>query len=254
MVLRAILFDLNGVLVDDEPLHLELLRRVLSEEGIELSTHDYYAQYLGLDDRTCLRAILDAAGKTVTSEEVSHRVARKAILYQNRIREQGIPFFPGARELVAAAIADDLMLGVVSGALRDEVACAAVELGGRHGFKALVTADDVGAGKPDPEGYQRGLELLNTLPPRPSRPLEAFEVLAIEDSPVGIRAAMGAGLATLGVAQTYPAETLIGADDVVDSLREVTLPRIRTLLAGRVGKAPPPAVPSTSGRTSSEKS
>ncbi|MCP4654607.1 MAG: HAD family phosphatase [bacterium] len=235
-MLRAILFDMNGVLVDDEPLHLELLRRVLSAEGVELATGDYFANYLGLTDRSCVQAILEATGRSPTPERVAHLVARKAALYRTRIRDQGVPFFPGARELVEAATAGGLMLGIVSGALREEVECAAGELGGRRRFKALVTADDVDAGKPDPEGYRRGLELLNTRPPRPSRLLEASEVLAIEDSPVGLRAATAAGLATLGVAQTYPAESLTGADEVVGSLRDVTLPRIRTLLANQVGK------------------
>jgi len=62
-VLRAVLFDFNGVLVDDEPIHLELFQRVLAEEGIELSDDDYYADYLGFDDRGCFSAVLERAGE-----------------------------------------------------------------------------------------------------------------------------------------------------------------------------------------------
>ncbi len=247
MLLRAILFDLNGVLVDDEPLHLELLRRVLSAEEVELDTGAYFANYLGLTDHHCLQAILEAAGRSPAPEQVAQLVARKAALYRTRIRDQGVPFFPGARDLVAAAAADELLLGIVSGALREEVERAADGLGGRRRFKALVTAGDVDAGKPDPEGYRRALELLNTRPPRPPRPLQASEVVAIEDTPVGLRAAAAAGLATLGVAQTYPAESLQGAGAVVGSLREVTLPRIRTLLADQVSRAPRFAIRSAPG-------
>jgi hypothetical protein len=65
-VLRAILFDFNGVLVDDEPIHLEVFQRVLAEEGISLSAEDYFARYLGLDDRTCFAAVLGAAGEPAT--------------------------------------------------------------------------------------------------------------------------------------------------------------------------------------------
>src|SRR5262245_12624971 len=120
-VLRAILFDFNGVLVDDEPIHLEIFQRVLAEEGIALSAEEYYSRYLGLDDRACFAAVLAAAGETATVPRLMRLIARKASYYQERIRRDGYPFFPGAVELVAALTAGGRMLGVVSGALREEV-------------------------------------------------------------------------------------------------------------------------------------
>ena len=62
-MLRAMIFDFNGVIIDDEPLHLELFRRVLNEEGIGLSDEDYHAKYLGYDDRGCFVAALADAGR-----------------------------------------------------------------------------------------------------------------------------------------------------------------------------------------------
>ncbi|HSF38844.1 MAG TPA: HAD hydrolase-like protein, partial [Thermoanaerobaculia bacterium] len=80
-MLRAILFDFNGVLVDDEPIHLEMFQRVLSEEGIDLSAEDYYARYVGLDDRACFAAVLAAAGEPATVPRLMRLIARKASYY-----------------------------------------------------------------------------------------------------------------------------------------------------------------------------
>lgn len=230
-MLRAILFDFNGVLVDDEPIHLELFQRVLAEEGISLSAEDYYARYLGLDDRSCFAAVLQAAGEVPTIPRLMRLIARKASYYQGSIRERGYPFFPGAVELVEEAASAGRMLGVVSGALLEEVEGALRQAGIRDRFKVLVTAEDTSEGKPDPEGYRRALEALNALPPLPERLFHPHEVLAVEDSPAGLAAAAEVGLVTLGVAHTYPPERLRAADAVAGSLQGMTLERLERLFA-----------------------
>ncbi len=230
-MLRAILFDFNGVLVDDEPVHLEMFQRVLGEEGIPLSAEDYYGRYLGLDDRGCFAAVLENAGEPATVPRLMRLIARKASYYQERIRRQGYPFFPGAVELVGALAAAGRMLGVVSGALREEVEGALRQAGILDRFKVLVTAEDVAEGKPNPEGYLRALEALNSLPPLPERLFHPHEVLAVEDSPAGLTAAADLGLTTLGIAHTYPADRLRQADAVAESLRELTLERLERLFA-----------------------
>jgi beta-phosphoglucomutase len=158
-------------------------------------------------------------------------IARKASYYQERIRRSGYPFFPGAVELVRSLSAQGTMLGVVSGALREEVEGALRQAGILDRFKVLVTAEDVEAGKPDPQGYLRALEALNSQPPLPERLLHPHEVLAVEDSPAGLTAAADVGLPTLGVAHTYPAARLREADVVVESLRDLTPERLERLYA-----------------------
>lgn len=232
-MLRAILFDFNGVLVDDEPIHLEMFQRVLADEGISLSlsNEEYYQRYLGLDDRSCFAAVLTETGGQPTVPRLMRLIARKAAYYQERIRERGYPLFPGAVELVREVAAAGRMLGIVSGALREEVE-GALRQAGLHGlFKVVVTAEDVGDGKPDPEGYLRALEALNSVPPLPERLIHPHEVLAIEDSPAGLAAAAEVGLVTLGVAHTYPASRLREADAVADRLQGLTLERLERLFA-----------------------
>ncbi len=227
-MLRAVLFDFNGILVDDEPIHLEIFQRVLAEEGITLSAEDYYARYLGLDDRAGFAAVLGAAA---TVPRLMRLTARKARYYQERIRRDGYPVFPGAVELVRSLAARGTMLGVVSGALREEVEGALRQAGILDHFKVLVTVEDVEEGKPDPQGYLKALEALNSQPPLPERLLHPHEVLAVEDSPAGLAAAADVGFPTLGVAQTYPAAELRGADVVAESLRELTPERLDRLFA-----------------------
>ncbi|HVT59115.1 MAG TPA: HAD family phosphatase [Thermoanaerobaculia bacterium] len=232
-MLRAILFDFNGVLVDDEPIHLELFQRVLDEEGVALAAADYYQSYLGLDDRSCFAAVLRSAGGEASPTRLMRLIARKASYYQERIRERGYPFFSGAAELVSAAASAGLVLGVVSGALREEVEGGLRQAELLALFKVLITAEDVVEGKPDPEGYRRALDALNELPPLPERLFHPHEVLAVEDSPAGLASAAEAGLATLGVAHTYRPALLRAADAVVENLQGLTVARLASLFASR---------------------
>jgi HAD superfamily hydrolase (TIGR01509 family) len=226
-----VLFDFNGVLVDDEPIHLEMFQRVLGDEGLTLTAEDYYARYLGLDDRRCFAAVLAAAGQEPTVSRLMRLIARKSSYYQERIRQRGYPFFPGAVDFVAELSATGRMLGVVTGALRDEVEEGLRQAGLRERFKVLVTAEDVSEGKPDPEGYLRALEALNSFPPLPARLVHPHEVLAVEDSPAGLAAAADAGLVTLGVGHTYSADRLRAATAVVPRLEGLTPTRLEELMA-----------------------
>lgn len=230
-MLRAVLFDFNGVLVEDEPIHLELFQKVLAEEGMTLSAEDYYGRLLGLDDRACFQAVLAAAGEQATVPRLMRLIARKASYYQDRIRRGGFPFSPGAAELVVALSEGKRMLGVVSGALREEVEGALRQERLLDRFKFFVTDEDVEESKPSPEGYLKALEHLNSLPPLPERLLHPHEVLAIEDSPVGLAAAAEAGLSTLAVAHSYSRHLLGRADAVVESLIGLTPESLDRLFA-----------------------
>lgn len=217
-MLRAILFDFNGVLVDDEPVHLQLVGRVLQEEGLEFDTVDYRAEYVGLSDQECFAAYLERSHEASSPLRVQRLVARKARYYQEVMHRRGYPFFPGAIELVEEAYEAGVALGLVSGARREEVDEALAQAALSSRFKVVVTTEDVDRGKPHPEGYRLGLEQLNTLPPLPQRLIHPHEVLAIEDTPRGLRAALSAGLVTLGLAQTFSRAEMVDADFVVEGL------------------------------------
>ena len=93
MAIRAVIFDFNGVLVDDEAVHFALFREVLSQEGVEITERDYHERYLGYDDRGCFEAALVEAGQVAGRERLDTLIARKAQRYIE-VAEQGLRFFP----------------------------------------------------------------------------------------------------------------------------------------------------------------
>ena len=101
-MIEAVLFDFNGVLVDDEAQHCEALQRVLADEGITLSREDYYAHYLGLDDRTGFVEAYRRALRTLTTELLELLVARKSQVYLTLV-ETSLRMVPGASEFVQDA-------------------------------------------------------------------------------------------------------------------------------------------------------
>src|SRR5438067_12949754 len=99
-MIRAVIFDFNGVLIDDEPLHFALFREVLAGEGIDLTERDYHEEFLGYDDRGCFERALRRAGAAADRARVDELIARKADRYA-ALAESGLRFFPGAAEAVA---------------------------------------------------------------------------------------------------------------------------------------------------------
>jgi HAD superfamily hydrolase (TIGR01509 family) len=219
-MLRAVLFDFNGVLVDDLEIHVALLERALEDEGLPaVAAHDFGLS--ARNDREVVAAILERAGRPADPALVHRLVARKAGYYQEQARRHGFSFYPGALELVEGASEQGLMLGIVSGALREEIVQALHQSGLRRHFKAIVSAEDVRRGKPHPEIYHRALEELNDRPPLPERLVHPHEVLAVENSPMGLAAASGADLVCLGVAHRYELCQLVTASVAVRSLAEI---------------------------------
>lgn len=215
-MVRALLFDFNGVLVADEAIHIELLERVLEEEGVRPPA-DAKRRFLGRPDRECLLEGFALASSPLTDPQLQRLLARKASYYRSRTLADGYPLVAGAFALMRAAADAGLAIGIVSGALRSEIELALRQAAVRPLVKVLVAAEDVRRGKPAPDGYLRGVELLNSSPPLPDRLLHPHEVLAIEDAPVGLTAAREAGLSTLAVASEVPLGEL-RADLIVDEL------------------------------------
>lgn len=199
---NAILFDFNGVLVDDEPVHCQTLIRTLAEYDIPLDRETYYRDYLGFDDRGAFTFAFERAGRTADGTEVYDAIARKARHYETAIRAAMV-LVPGAAEFVRAAAETGCRLAVVSGALRSEIELVLGEADLLPLFEGVVAAEDVSACKPSPEGYLRGLALLET---------PAERCIVLEDSLPGLAAARAAGLACVMLATSHPRTHLTGAD------------------------------------------
>jgi beta-phosphoglucomutase len=228
-MLKAIIFDFNGVIADDEPLHLEMFQKVLAEQAIPLFREEYYSKFLGMDDRDCFKAVLGARKRPADDELVDLLIAKKAEYYQQAINERLI-IFPGVTELITAAAAR-YPLAIASGALRHEIdgILAAIHL--RSSFAAIVSAEDVHHGKPHPECFLTALDRLNQSRTTGGPPIDAASCLVIEDSTWGISGAHAAGMQCLAVTNSYSAQALAAADRVVASLKEVRLADLDALFA-----------------------
>lgn len=205
---RAILFDFNGVIVNDEPQHCEALIATLAGYGYELDREGYYRDYLGFDDRECFRFSFGRMGTPLTDALLHQAIERKAELYRQAIH-QSLELVPGAAEFVPAAAAS-CRLAVVSGALRREVELVLGTADLRRHFEVIVAAEDVSACKPSPEGYRAALARLA---------LDPGQCVVIEDSLAGLEAARAAGLRCAMLATSHDPAELAAADLVWDDLR-----------------------------------
>lgn len=222
-MLKAIIFDFNGVILDDEPLHFAAMRDSVIRLGIELSRKDYWDKYLPLDDRQCLLAICRDHSVALNERELSGTLALKRKAYRQLLRGE-LPIFPGADEFIRAA-AGHYPLAIVSGARRSEIESTLESTGLRRYFVLILGAEDFLIGKPHPESYLLGLERLNGT----MAAVEPGECLVVEDSVAGIQGAKSAGMKCLAVANSYPSEALHSADKVVSSLADVRLNDLRIL-------------------------
>jgi beta-phosphoglucomutase len=225
-MLRAIIFDFNGIIVDDEPIHFELFKRVLNEEGIGLTETDYYARYLGCDDRGAFTIAYREHGRALTNLKLAQLIERKAAYYREDIKTK-IRVFPGVQRLVPN-LAKKFPLAVASGALRNEIKVILSSIGLFDEFRAIVSAEDVVRGKPEPEIFLKALARLN-LALNSDHAISPAECLVIEDSKEGIRGARRAGMRCLAVTNSHPAELLNEADCVVSSLEGVSQPQLEAI-------------------------
>lgn len=222
--LQALIFDFDGVIADTEPLHFAGLRLTLSEIGIELTEAEYYAEYLGYDDRGCFIAALTANRRPTDPDTVSALMNRKAAAYLESVKHHRV-IFPGIHEFVREA-AGSYPLAIASGALRHEIEYILEEAGLRKEFLHITSAEDVTRGKPDPQPF---LHALNGLRLRHAG-LSASSCLVIEDSIPGIRSAKAAGMKVLAVTNTHTVQDLHEAHAITHSLKDTRLADLRARL------------------------
>ncbi|HVF92412.1 MAG TPA: HAD family phosphatase [Blastocatellia bacterium] len=223
-MLRAIIFDCDGVIADTEPLHLAAFQRVLEEEGLSLSREEYYARFLALDDRGSFTRVYEENGRALSGDGLAELIARKADYLEPVMRER-LRLFPGAAEFIREA-SSIYPLAVASGALRREIELVLKHGGVRDCFEAIVSAEDVSKSKPDPEPFLLARLLLSSAM---GFDLEPEACLVIEDSIHGIAAARRAGMRVLAVTTSYSKEELTLADCIVDSLEDLSIASLEAI-------------------------
>lgn len=213
--------DFNGVIINDEPIHMRVYQEILSTEGIALSEDDYYS-CLGMDDKSFIKTQYKRAEKDLTVEKVQELMQAKTHKWRETVDAGEFPLFDGVENFVRK-MEKDFALGIVSMAVREEIEYVLDKLELRDCFSIIVSAEDVSSHKPNPECYNKGFNLLDRARIKRGRnPMAHRDCLIVEDAPQGIAAGKSAGLKTLGITNTVDAASLraAGADSVSKSLND----------------------------------
>ena len=227
MTLKAVLFDFNGVIINDEPLHEKLLEQLLIEENLRPKPGEFRQLSLGRSDRVAIAELFNSRGRVLTTPQLDVLVARKARAYHQQLAQfEKLPIYPGLADFIFNLRATQCKLAVVSGAVRSEIEFVLTQCQLRSYFSVIVAGDDITTSKPQPDGYLLAVDQLNQT--FPDLHLQPAECLAIEDTFAGIQAAKAAGIPVIGVANTYPFHMLQRrANWTVDFLSDLELDRIQ---------------------------
>ena len=219
-MIKAILMDFNGVIINDEPVQMRAYQEILKDDGIELTEADYFAS-LGMDDRTFVAAAFERVGKTADEAKIDTITKAKSVRWRELVADD-LPLFDGVVDFIDK-MSQEFALGIVSMAGREEIEYVLEKSGLESHFPTIVSSADVARCKPDPECFRIGFSRLDAV--RTSQghlPMTHGECLVIEDSPPGIIGARNADLPALGIANTVSADELraAGAGAVAMDLRD----------------------------------
>jgi HAD superfamily hydrolase (TIGR01509 family) len=210
----AVLWDLDGTLVDSEEFHWQAWRETMNAEGAPV-TRAQFLETFGLRNDEILPRWL---GSAATLDSINRIAQAKELLYRKLVREGGLTPLPGASEWVHRLEQEGWRQAIASSAPRANVDVVLDALGLAACFQAVVTAEDVSIGKPDPQVFLTAASRLDSSPP---------QCIVVEDAAMGVEAARRAGMRSIGVNRTKR----LAADIAVSSLADLPAGAFRSLLA-----------------------
>jgi beta-phosphoglucomutase len=224
-VLKAVIFDFDGVISDSEPCHFAATNEVLKDFGAQISKEDYYAEYLGFTDYELFEAVKDRHKADYKGVSIDRLVEKKAAAFEKLIKQID-HLIDGVAELIEQLKNNKIKVAINSGACLADIKIMLAGSAIEDSFEVIVSADDVERGKPHPEGYLAALEGVNAIS---DSPIQAGQCAVIEDSRWGIISAKEAGMKVIAVTNSYPADELDEADLVVNSVRQLKIGDLQKL-------------------------
>jgi beta-phosphoglucomutase len=226
-MLKAVIFDFDGVISDTEPTHLQAFNKVLSKYKIEISQTDYYKDYLGLNDYEGFKEMAKAHNLQLDDEEIEDLITQKGKIFEELAKTES-NIIEGITEFLSMLKQNNIRMSICSGAVRSDIDAILSGTGLLGFFEVIITANDVKESKPDPAGLNMTLQRLNEMRDNVILPTEC---VVVEDSPWGLEAARKAGIHTLAVTNSYPADELKKAEKSVNNLGTVTITELQEMCA-----------------------
>jgi beta-phosphoglucomutase len=224
-MLRAVIFDFDGVITDSEILHLRAFNQSLAQYGIEITKNDYYTMYLGFNDTDCYKLLIEKGLLKMDEQQINTLMIQKKKIFEQLAKAEG-KMIEGVRDFLKMLEQNNIPMAICSGSLLTEVEMVLEDARLRHLFEVIVSGEQVKKGKPDPEGFLLSLQRLNE---NRENPITANQCVAIEDSHWGLEAAKAAGMHTIAVTNSYDAEQLSMAEKIVDRLNELSIDDLQRL-------------------------
>ncbi len=181
-MIKAVLFDFDGVVVRSEPLHKKTFMEILSPYGVTVSDERWYREFAGTGSRHIFEVLLKEYG---IDEDAGAMVERRKAVYERYVRGGALEEMPGVRGFIEALRSGGVKTAVVSGSHRTNVQAALETLGLEGYFDLVVSGDDIRLRKPDPGPFLMAARKLG---------VEPSECVGIEDSASGIKAVRAAGM------------------------------------------------------------
>jgi beta-phosphoglucomutase len=224
-MLRAVIFDFDGVITDSEILHLRAFNQVLAQYGVEISTKDYYKDYLGLSDLDFFNALIDKKVLQKPAKGIESLAREKTEEFEELAKTEG-RIIEGVREFLQMLSQYEIPMAICSGALLTEIELVLDQARLRSFFEVIVSAEFVKKGKPSPEGFLLTLKKLNH---GRQNLISASQCVVVEDSRWGLEAARAAGMHSVAVTNSYEANQLTLAEKVIGRLGELSIGDLQNL-------------------------
>jgi beta-phosphoglucomutase len=226
-MLRAVIFDFDGVITDSESLHLRAFNKVLAQYDIEITEEVYYKEYLGFTDRDCFESVAGINKLELDSGQIENLIKQKNVIFDELARNEAT-IFEGVPQFLQMLTDNKIRRAICSGALLADIAPILQKSKLGHFFEEIVSAEHIEKGKPDPEGFLLALKRLNE---GSQNTIVANECVVIEDSHWGLEAAIAAGMHTVAITNTYDAGQLTMAEKIVERFSELTIDDLQQLCA-----------------------
>ena len=208
---EAVIFDLDGVIINSEPIHMDIINDMIRPYGAPLDMQDYHDNFVGRCEKHCCGVLKRRYGITLTEEEMMAQYKNSITRYFDETDDP--PVLPGVREFVKKISAKKIKMGVASSSSNKNIVLSLKSAGIDQYFHAVSSAEDAERGKPYPDVYLNICEALK---------IKAEKSIAIEDSTVGIQAAKAAGFYAVGFRNPDSGnQDLSSADRIVDSFEEL---------------------------------